>query len=601
MKKEYEETQKQKIKDEEILNNIKMQQEKKKEEIRELLIQSKKDEEQLKSINELKIKIENSNMVNTHVNNENNKQFDNYNYYKKNNTERNNRKLNYDVRNNDDDDDKNYYNNYLMEIRKRNELINQKNLEMVNSKINDMNMKKNYIYDTQKIIGINNNSVYNTSNLNNDIIKKKTDNLLKYKKIKKENNIQISNILYKNYINNKIEENSKINYDSNISNSHSKFHDKKFKNESSAKYNLNTYFQLNDKKKKMKNSIEFDTIRNKYDTKTYYTNNKIYTTKSYSSQNYLYDTNNYYNNYNHLYNKKINSSQKLNYDNYNNNINNKRHPISLTPNGLYRNKNTDNSSNNYSIIRTELEDVGGNRINYQTKTKAIIKDNNIVKTFSSNNGKNNYLTQTRFYRNRIEPEELQSNYAKEKVKAINSARTFNYKMKKDKNRGKNIASFKADYNNENHKIANSFSNINSIMKNKIKNNYDQYLSNYIADNNQIYNEIINDNSQNYRKISKKLDTYKTSCLLKKGKSYSNLQNLFRINYKDNNKQKLINYLKNSNYQLNSSNISNEMNYNNEYVCDNCIRNRLFNENNNNIHFLLESKREKSYNDLLKKK
>ena len=79
-------------------------------------------------------------------------------------------------------------------------------------------------------------------------------------------------------------------------------------------------------------------------------------------------------------------------------LNTKRNYINLTPDGLYRSNNTENSKNNSSKI---------------------------YKVLSSNNN-NNYMTQTRFYRSRINPDELISHYAKEKVMNFNSSRNKSF-------------------------------------------------------------------------------------------------------------------------------------------------------------------------------
>ena len=72
--------------------------------------------------------------------------------------------------------------------------------------------------------------------------------------------------------------------------------------------------------------------------------------------------------------------------------------MNLTPVGLYRTYTTDNLKNS---------------------------PKKVYKTLSSNKN-NNFMTQTRFYRSRINPDELISNYAKEKAIKINSSRNKSF-------------------------------------------------------------------------------------------------------------------------------------------------------------------------------
>ena len=123
---------------------------------------------------------------------------------------------------------------------------------------------------------------------------------------------------------------------------------------------------------------------------------------------------------------------------------------------------------------------------YRTNKTDNSKENNnmnrLYKTLS--------LTQTRFYRSRINPEELFSHYAKEKVLAMNN-----------------------NYKNKNIEI----------------NNHDIYL-NYSSN-------IINDN---ITKNMRRLNTYRTNCFLEKrninNKEY-NISNYFKNNLCENCRKK----------------------------------------------------------------
>ena len=196
----------------------------------------------------------------------------------------------------------------------------------------------------------------------------------------------------------------------------------------------------------------------------------------------------------------------------------KKNYIYSTPDGLYRNNKTDDSKINLN--------------------------NKIYKALSQSNN-NYYMTQTRFYRSsRINPDELSSQYAKEKVSAVNSFRNKSY------NKNNNIYAF-PELNIENYKTNQSMNNliINKNEENKEINNEDDI---YLSYSNNLFmkkNDI------------KRLSTYKTNCFLEKGKSYYNMQ----INKERNCNNKM--------YNIKSNDI------NNNYLCVNCLRNKiLLNDN-----------------------
>ena len=158
------------------------------------------------------------------------------------------------------------------------------------------------------------------------------------------------------------------------------------------------------------------------------------------------------------------------------------------------------------------------------------------------------MTQTRFYRSRINPDELISNYAKEKVLNNFSSRNRSY------NKNKNISiipegfNYSKEYldNYRTNQLTSSSNYINSVEKNYEK-PIDEIYFNY--SNNLISNQRFN--------------TYKSNCFLEKGKPVYNIQKL-----KENKNNKFL--------QI-------ESNYCNNYLCNDCFRKKiLLNENLNNI-------------------
>jgi hypothetical protein len=320
--------------DEEKLNNIRIEQEKKREEIEQLLRQSKKDEEQLKSIADLNSK--NYNVIKTNLSN--------YDYH--------------------DTGVKNYYMDYLKQIQTRNEIINKKSLEMVKNKISQIDISDNI----------------NTMKISNKNLFNKTKEICGFKKIKKENYscTDLNNInLFNNYLNNEDKINNNTNEYNEINTSLKNEFNLISKNEddlNNSKYNLNSYFKMNIKNKNSNNK--------KYDLKSLYNNN------SYKESKYL-------------------SKDIKEY-----NVSGKKSVISLTPNGLYRVKNKEENIYNNGINSIYINHNYNHGTEIETNRQEVI-----VKT-SSNNKNRNSMTQTRFYRTRLDPDQLTSNYAKEKVKAI---------------------------------------------------------------------------------------------------------------------------------------------------------------------------------------
>ena len=567
MKRIYKEAKMKKMIDEEKLNNIKIEQEKKREEIQELLRQSKKDEEQLKSIAD-----SNSN---------------NYNVVQSNLS-------NYDYHGNDAKD---YYMDYLKQIQTRNEIINKNSLEMVKNKISKIDIfDNNYCANTIK--------VNNSKNFFN-----KTKEICDFKKIKKENYscTDLNNInLFNNYLNNEDKINNYTNAYNEINTSLKNEFNLNNKNEEDlniSKYNLNSYFKINIKNKNANNK--------KYDLKSFYNNN------SYKESKYL-------------------SKDIKEY-----NTSGKKSAISLTPNGFYRVKNKEENIYNNAINSIYINN------NYNHGTEIETNRQDVQVKASSKNKIRNSMTQTRFYRTRLDPEQFTSNYAKEKVKAIlNNERNYScdyniniYNNKNSKNLYNNISHSKSnlDYlakkKNIYNDFVNSFNNneyLKNTIYNEIINNNNLYQNNdfYNSNQNNIVAENINNinNYNNHRKVSKKLNTYRTTCNLKKGNSYSKMQQSQLIsNKKNNNNENMPKMIKNFNFNQGkcfsdlrkyriSSPITEKNNYNNNSInsikmnhknkkshkqklCDKCIRRRMFKESSS--HYEKEKNYMKGNNSIFR--
>ena len=252
--------------------------------------------------------------------------------------------------------------------------------------------------------------------------------------------------------------------------------------------NQNSNEMIKQKINKENNSIK----RDKHSNKLYY---NIY--NSYNKYKKIRKINN---NNKHILKIDLNNDSiniRKRSDNIINNtaLNTKRNYINLTPDGLYRSNKTENSKNNSSKI---------------------------YKVLSSNNN-NNYMTQTRFYRSRINPDELISHYAKEKVMNFNSSRNKSFI------KNKNILIYPESINYS--KGYSSYIKLNDDNKRK---SFEEIYFNY--DSNIFPN--------------KRLSTYKSNSFLEKGKSCNNLT--FQLDYDDN------------------------------YLCDNCFRKKIFiNDNLNN--------------------
>ena len=350
------------------------------------------------------------------------------------------------------DSESNYYKEYLQQIRERNQLINKKSSEIIRKKILNNNLEDIKIYYEKNISDIE------------DKNEEQKENNITYKKLTNNN---IYNNLYSSYNKNKRMKrndnsyNKKIPSKTNLSNNsvNNSIQRKKERKVILNSINLKSYFKLNEKER----NLNYTSEEKKSNEKD----------KTYEKKNYIYST----------------------------------------PDGLYRNNNTDNS-----------------------KFK-------IYKSLSPNNN-NYYMTQTRFYRSSslINPDELSSRYAKEKVSAVNSFRN------KSCNKNKNIYSF-AEINLDNYKTNQSTNNLRLNEENKETNNEDDIYLNYSNNLFKQKNDI------------KRLNAYKTNCFLEKGKSYYNMQK----NKERNCSNKMFNIKSNDNSK--------------NYLCANCLRNKiLLNDN-----------------------
>ena len=340
--------------------------------------------------------------------------------------EKNQLKENYNIQNNYyKGNENNSYREYLKNIRKRNEIINEKSKEIIERKINKENQNNNTeaAYKNKKIFDKNALKIENKKEEEKEIYSS-------YKKLKNYN--IYSHGMYNSY-------NKRLKYNCSCP------------NEPSVKEKINKSINWSVKRKKEKMGKM----------------NKIY----------LYS---YF---------KLNEKEKNFNENKSNNktsieINNKY----LTPNKQYREKKTAYSKENNST--------------------------HVYKILSSNEY-NNFMTQTRFYRSKINMDELSSNYAKEKaLKTKNNINRSYYKNRE-------IYIFPDPLNNskdyfENYKINKSATNLMNLIDNK---NLREENNN---DNNKTYNEHYFNYSNNmFSSGIKRLSNYKSNSFLEKGKTYSN--------------------------------------------------------------------------------
>ena len=247
-------------------------------------------------------------------------------------------------------------------------------------------------------------------------------------------------------------------------------------------------------------------------------------------------------------------------------------------------------------------DFNHNNVGFRTEKKENTKKK-INKKFSNNiNDHFGCMTQARFYRSKLNKDELTSDYAKNKIKSINSTRNSSFNL----NNG-NIDIINKKFNK--HKILHSFSNSDSTLQNNktFNQNLDSNKNNNIELYNKIYNDILysnhllknygNNNYNYYNKNSQNLNNIRKDKILKHNIS----------NNSNNNDSNIIDFLKNYNYDniknnlfenksyrfssplignslspLNNFNFNNNMNDNICYLCDKCLERKLLNESNINM-------------------
>ena len=544
MKSVYEQVQKQKMIVEDKINNIILEHKKRKEKIKELLRQDKKDEEQLISLNNLNMNDNNNN----HIVKKNN--INNYNGI--------------------DINEENNFDDYSRHIKIKNGVINKNSLEMIKSKFNNGKIPISNSYMDNIIISNKNRNLFNKNepDYNFKKLEKNNYNHLSYKDF---SNINLNN----NYLFNEKKINKNIN--NKIYNNEINTSNEDNKNDIS-KYNTNSFFKYNNDEKILR--------KNKYDFNTYY-NTNTYNERKYTEKN-----------------------------NDRNSI--KNNPIYLTSNSLYRTKNE--GKNDYNKKTNNSSD--NDNCDYGNEIKNNGKEV-MDKTLAKN--KSCYTTQTRFYRNKLEPLQFSSNYTKEKMKtSISNEKDHSndYDLNECKNKNnKNLY----NRNNISHSVSNSNCHIlqNSNFYNEYLNNYNHNSNTYLK--NSIYNEILQNNNlynnnknknideyisnninMNKSKSSKRLNIYKTSSILSKGNLYSNISKSNGINNNRNqDNQKLIKFLESysrnekgknfsdRNYRIFSQTSKNNngfsMNYllsnekdNKRKLCNKCIRKRMINKNGNDI-------------------
>ena len=284
-----------------------------------------------------------------------------------------------------DDKNENNCNDYSKRIKIKNEIISKNSLEMVKSKFNNDNIPISNNFMDKIRENNKNKNIFNRneSDFNFKKLEKYNYNLSN----QNSNNINV-NI---NYLFNENKINKNINNEINTSNSN------KDNKSDDSKYNTNSFFKFNKKERNLNN--------NKYDNNIYYNSNK-FNERRFTEKN-----------------NERNST--------------KNNPKYLTPNSFYRTKLEEKNDNNKITINSS----DNNNFNNGKEFKNIRKEV-MVKTLSKN--KSCYMTQTRFYRTKLDPDQFSSNYAKEKVKTfINNEKNYNsdYNLNEYKNKNINVLIF----------------------------------------------------------------------------------------------------------------------------------------------------------------
>ena len=603
------------------LNIIKSYQEKTNNQLKDLLIQTKNDDDKIKPMannpnitNSATNLISNINMNmngNTNTNSMNMNLTQNYNSYNINSNintiskEKSSPNLsqkypvpNYSTNSIDSEKNDNYYREFLKQIQDRNEQINKKTFDTINNNLNKNNQNFNYEKINKNEINVQKKKSLSVGHKQIEIKEYMNNYTLNY------NNYDSKKYLNNNTYSNASTINVKNEYNLNTDNTNNSVN-KKTRYESEKKYNINSYFQLKDKENDLKNKKTIFNYDINYDNKNKYEQ----TLSSYNDEN----------------NKENNKA--------NNTTNNTRiYPLSYTPKGLYRSNKTENNllnntylpkntidNNNYNN-RLIYNDNNNNKQNYLNNSKNIRDE--IIKTLTTNNY--NSMTQTRFYRNKDLPETTLSNYSNENLNTItnlNTIRDYNNKIYesyngfKKQNSTRSFSNLNFDINKDlisnatkyvNTNI-NTNTNANSYMSNRqnstIVNNTLTTLSNNTetTQTNNYYNinNTITSNINNNNSIDNKLNnTNKCKCTLRKGKSCSNIDKY--IDSDSFNESNLVDfYSKNYKYNYNNTNGKLMPNYNKGYGAStynrrntyrnatlnnfNKINNNSFKYNNNNAN------------------
>ena len=608
------------------LNIIKAYQEKTNNQLKELLIQTKNEENKMKAItnnpnitNSATNLISNINMntnlntnLNTNINTNrlNMNLTQNYNSYnissninaisKEKSSPNLSQKYvvpNYSTNSIESEKNDNYYREFLKQIQDRNEQINKKTFDTINNNLNKNNQNFNYEKINKNEINVQKKKSLSVGHKQIEIKDYMNNYTLNY------NNYDNKNYLNNNTYSNASTINIKNDYNLNAVNTTNSVN-KKTRYESEKKYNINSYFQLKDKENDLKNK---KTIFN-YDL-------------NYDNKNKYEQTLSSYNDENNKENNKINNTTN----------NTRSYPMSYTPNGLYRSNKTENNllNNNYLPKNTIDNNNNNNRLIYNNNSNNNNNNNQdylnnsknirdeIIKTLTTNNY--NSMTQTRFYRNKGLPETSSlSNYSNDKLNTITNLNTIrdynnknneNYNGFKKQNSTRSFSNLNFDINKDlisnATKYVNNNTNMNSYMSNRqnstIVNNTLTTLSNNTQTNNyyNINNTISSNINNNNNDIDNKLNnTNKCKCTLRKGKSCSNIEKY--IDSDSLNESKLVDfYSKNYKYNYNNTNEKLIPDYNKEYGAStynkrntyrnatlnnfNKINNNSFKYNNNNAN------------------
>ena len=454
----------------------------------------------------------------------------------------------------------NYYKDYLNEISNRNDLINKKALEVINNNINNT--------DRDNI-----NNLKNKLDLKVNTYEKININIPKKKSLSVNNKqIEIKDYIHNYYPNSNNNTNSL--YDKTIktinsNNTSNLYKPNKIRYDSEKKYNVNSYFQLKD-------NINNTDVNINY-------NKPYYNTNAQSFSSYIDE-------------KNIENNEYINKNNINsnNNLNNKNYQASLTPNGLYRNNKADiNIFSTSNLGANPTDNLLYNKNYYNSNCNRNRNNSEIVKTLSANNF--NTMTQTRYYRNRVFPD---NDYGSDTLKNLNKFELINNNV--------NTNNFKKQNSSR------TLSHLNFDLDKDYLNNSNKY--NYISNssnliNNNTYNTLSSPNTTRNSNIYKsnkytKSNSYRCKCILRKGRSYNDITKLIEPNNKSINSDMnsfLKNLRNNKGYDL-SSNLIKKNNYNNlvyktfnqnnnsvnyhqngnfRNICDKCAKKYLYNENNVN--------------------